>query len=188
MAACDYCGETIVFGGIEQGDLRFCNAICRGKGQVMSASARVPENAAVRLARDIHSGPCPRCRGAGSVDVHTAYWVWSAIVFTRWGSRQQLSCRRCAAKSQFGHLASSAVLGWWGFPWGLIFTPLQVIRNLIALVAPPSSTGPSDRLVDLARVRLAFQPMEIMGIHSVSTNRSEPGPVPLKETWDADED
>ena len=44
--------------------------------------------------------------------------------------------------------------GWWGFPWGFLFTPVQIGRNLSAMVAAPS-TGPSPELVEVARQALA---------------------------------
>ena len=139
MATCAYCGETIVFGGVKAGDLRFCNGKCLDKARVLAASAPVPDEAVADLAHRIHSGPCPRCQGPGPVDVHMAYWVWSALAFTRWGNRQQVSCRSCAARSQAGRLALSAVFGWWGFPHGLIMTPVQVGRTAMAhrLAAQP---------------------------------------------------
>src|SRR5712692_9519771 len=132
MASCAYCGTTILFGGARQGELRFCNSKCQSKGGVLSVAARVPEGAAQNLALQIHAGLCPRCKGAGPVDVHTSYRVWSALIVTQWQSFPQVTCRRCAVKSQVGNLAFSALLGWWGFPWGLLVTPVQVVRNVVA--------------------------------------------------------
>jgi hypothetical protein len=155
MARCAACGETILFGGIKQGDLRFCNAACQYKGQGLAAAAVVPEHAAQARAREIHQSNCPRCQGPGPVDVHSSYWVWSALALTRWGTQQQLNCRRCAIKSQVGNLLFSGVLGWWGFPWGLLFTPVQVGRNFVAIFLPPDRSQPSAKLVHVARIQLA---------------------------------
>ena len=188
MVTCDYCGKTVLFAGVKQGELRFCNAGCQSKGQVMAAAARVPESAAVSLAQEIHRGRCPRCKGPGPVDIHTAYWIWSVLVFTQRGSRTQLSCRRCAVKSQVGNLASSALLGWWGFPWGLVYTPVQIIRNLIALVSRPNPAEPSDRLVQIARIQLASQPMGVVGTRSVSGSQTDTRHAPQEEYWDSDEE
>jgi hypothetical protein len=188
MATCDYCGATILFAGVKQGELRYCNAVCQGKGQVMVAAARVQESAAVSLAQEIHRGRCPRCNGPGPVDIHTAYWVWSALVFTRRGSWPLLSCRRCAVKAQLGNLATSAVFGWWGFPWGLVYTPVQITRNLIAMVSPPNLAEPSDRLVQSARIQLASRPMGVAGARSGSGSQTDTGHAPQKDTWDFDEE
>jgi hypothetical protein len=171
MAACANCGTTILFGGVKAGELRFCNANCQSKGHLLSAATRVPDDVAIEFARKIHSGDCPRCQGPGPVDVHNAYWVWSALAFTRWGSQQQVSCRRCAAKTQAGKLAFSSVLGWWGFPWGLFWTPVQVARNAMALASPPNPAEPSARLVQIARVHLASQPRG-------------PQQIPADHTWE----
>jgi hypothetical protein len=158
VATCAYCGIMILFGGVKQGELRFCNTTCHGNGHILSAAATVPESAAQGLARQIHFGPCPRCQGPGPVDVHDSHWVWSAIALTRWGSQQHVTCRRCAFKSQAGNLVFSAGLGWWGFPWGLALTPVQVARNVIAIVYTPDPSQPSPKLLQVARVQLASQP------------------------------
>ena len=79
MARCASCGETILFGGVTQGNLRFCNAACQSKGQVLAAAAVVPEQAAHANARELHQSNCPKCKGPGPIDVHTSYWVWSAL-------------------------------------------------------------------------------------------------------------
>lgn len=158
MATCGYCGETIVFGGVKAGDLRFCNGKCLERARVARAAAPVSEEAVEDLARQIHSGPCPRCQGPGPVDVHMAYWVWSALAFTRWGHQQRVSCRGCAARAQAGRLVQSAVLGWWGFPWGLVMTPVQVCRTAMALARPPRREEPSARLRQVARAYLMANP------------------------------
>jgi hypothetical protein len=178
MATCAYCGETIVFGGVKAGELRFCNGKCFDKARMLAAAAPVPEEAVADLARQIHSGPCPRCQGPGPVDVHMAYWVWSALAFTRWGNRQQVSCRGCAAKSQASRLALSAVFGWWGFPWGVFITPVQVCRTAMALAAPPSRAEPSARLRQVARAYLTAQSQ------SNVNNAEKPKPDPDRwEEW-----
>ena len=157
MATCGHCGETIVFGGVRAGDLRYCNNTCLENAGGLGAAAPVSDDAVADLAHRIHSGPCPKCQRTGPVDVHMAYWVWSALAFTRWGHQQQLSCRRCALKTQAGRLVQSAVLGWWGFPWGIIMTPVQVVRTATAMIAPPRSGQPSVGLHSLARTHLMFQ-------------------------------
>jgi hypothetical protein len=155
MARCAACGETILFGGVTQGDLRYCNAICQNKGRVIAAAAQVPEGDAKSLAHQIHQGPCPRCKGPGPVDVHTSYWAWSALLMTRWGNQPQLKCRRCGVKSQLGNVAFTGLLGWWGFPGGLIWTPVQIGRNLRGMVAPPDPSQPSAKLMQIAYLQLA---------------------------------
>ena len=40
-------------------------------------------------------------------------------------------------------LLFSGVFGWWGFPWGLVMTPVQLARNLVELTGGPKSDAPS---------------------------------------------
>lgn len=155
MASCATCGTTILFGGTKDGGLRFCNAFCQTRGLLLSRAAQVPDSEAFSLARTIHAGPCPKCSGQGPVDIHLSYRIWSALVMTQWQSRSQISCRSCGMKSQLGNLALSAVVGWWGFPWGLIMTPVQVIRNLLVLVSPPNPAEPSSKLIQDSRLQIA---------------------------------
>ena len=155
MASCATCGTTILFGGIKDGSLRFCSAACHAKGILLSRAEQVPEAEAYGVARRIHAGPCPQCSGAGPVDVHMSYRVWSALVMTQWKSLSQVSCRNCGVKTQLGNIAFSAVAGWWGFPWGLIMTPIQIIRTLAALLSPPGPSEPSPRLLQAAKLQIA---------------------------------
>ena len=143
MAACNACGTTILFGGVRDGETRFCNQDCHAKGYLVFAARQVPPDLIRQQADAIHRGMCPRCQGPGPVDVHTSYRVWSALLLTSWKSRPQIACRRCGVKSQLGDSLFSAVLGWWGFPWGLVITPLQIGRNVIGMFrTPPIGASP----------------------------------------------
>jgi len=111
MAKCNYCGSTILFGGKRQGDLRFCNATCAGRGSLLLISRQVPENIVNEAVLRVHQGLCPKCGGTGPVDVHVHHRVWSALVLTSWKSAPQISCRSCGVKSQMGDSVFSLVLG-----------------------------------------------------------------------------
>jgi len=86
-----------------------------------------------------------------------SYRVWSALIITHWESRTQVSCRSCGRKAQLGDALFSLVLGWWGFPWGLIFTPVQIARNIGAALSHSSDAGPSPKLENAVRVMLGSQ-------------------------------
>jgi len=154
MASCGYCGTTILFGGARIGDQRFCSARCAENGRVLAASRQVPESLVQQELWRLHQGNCPRCGSNGPVDVHTNFKVWSALVLTRWSSIQLVGCRRCGRNGQLGAILFCAVLGWWGFPWGLIITPVQIVRNLTALMGGPDPQKPSAQLESLARIGL----------------------------------
>jgi hypothetical protein len=152
MAACGACGTTILFGGVEHQGQRYCNADCAGNGVLLQAARQVPEAEALLLASKIHGGACPKCSGYGPIDIHKAYQVWSLVLMTSWKTLPQISCRKCAVKSQVLHLIGSGVVGWWGFPWGLIMTPVQIVRNIVAMISPPDAARPSRPLMDHARI------------------------------------
>jgi len=157
MAKCDYCGSTIIFGGKRQGNLRFCNANCSARGTLLAISRQVPENIVNEAVLRVHQGLCPKCGGAGPVDVHVQHQVWSALVLTSWKSTPQISCRSCGVKSQLGGSALSLVLGWWGFPWGLLVTPVQIGRNVVGMLRGPDPLQPSAKLEKAVRMSIASQ-------------------------------
>jgi hypothetical protein len=102
-----------------------------------------------------HAGKCPKCGGRGPIDVHTSHRVWSLFVLTSFSSRPQVCCDSCARAAMLGDALFCLVCGWWGVPWGLIMTPVQIIRNLVGLVTCRDSSSPSEQLRPLARVQLA---------------------------------
>lgn len=157
MASCATCGSTILFGATKVGALSFCHAGCQAKGHLLVRAAQVPEAEAYAWARRIHAGRCPACAGPGPIDNHRSYRVWSAFIVTQWHSRSHIVCRSCGVKAQLGDIAYSAVLGWWGFPWGLVMTPVQIVRTLAGLAAPPKGSEPSAALIQASKLELGAQ-------------------------------
>jgi hypothetical protein len=49
----------------------------------------------------------------------------------------------------------SLALGWWGIPWGLLVTPVQIARNIGALMSRRDETGPTPQLEKLVKLSLA---------------------------------
>ena len=157
MPKCGYCGSTVVIGGVRSGEQRFCNAKCLQGAQLLSLASLVPADVLERQVEEIYRGNCPKCRGLGPVDVHKFHEVWSLLLVTRWTSSQQISCRSCATKRQLGALAFSLFCGWWGFPWGLVLTPVQIGRNIVEMCGGQGSSGPSANLRKVMQVALARQ-------------------------------
>lgn len=157
MATCAACGTTIIFGGTRAGDLRFCNKKCQQKGGILLVAEQVPTEIVLRQATQIHRGICPKCGGPGPVDVHMGYRVWSALLMTSWQSMQRVCCRSCGVKGQALDALFSLVLGWWGFPWGFIITPVQVGRNIVGMFSAPDPDNPSPRLEKSVRIAIASQ-------------------------------
>ncbi len=157
MAKCAFCGTYILFGGERDGSRRYCNAKCRQAGFMVVVADHVPlEDLAEQLSL-WHNSNCPKCGGAGPVDVHTSHRIWSALFLTSWNSRPDVCCRRCGIKAKLGGIASSTLLGWWGFPWGVIGTPIQISRNLLGMATMPDASRPSPLLENMVRLHIAAQ-------------------------------
>ncbi len=155
MAACGYCGTSILFGGTRDGDVRFCNPKCQKKGVVASVAGHVPEAIVREQVMQVFRGLCPKCGGSGPVDVHTSHRVWSALIVTTSSSRPHVVCKPCGARAQLGDAVFSLILGWWGFPWGAIMTPVQLFRNIAGLLRSNEQAAPSLELARLVRLQLA---------------------------------
>jgi hypothetical protein len=160
MARCANCGTTIVFGGVRDFGLRFCNAKCREKGTVAKVASRIPDDALASYVQEVHQGECPKCGGGGPVDVHTSHTIWSFAILTSWQSHPEVCCRRCGIKAKINGVLLSGAFGWWGVPWGLVGTPIQILRNLGGIFAALDSSRPSAQLENLVRVDLANQFLE----------------------------
>jgi hypothetical protein len=85
------------------------------------------------------------------------YSVWSAVYVTRWKTQSFIVCKSCGTKAQVRGLLFSGLLGWWGIPWGLFITPMQIVRNIAALRRSTDPVVPSDELRRVAQVHLAKQ-------------------------------
>ncbi|MBX3701079.1 MAG: hypothetical protein KF903_08800 [Dokdonella sp.] len=160
MASCGACGTTILFGGRDYAGMRFCSEKCAANGRVAIAAQRVPDAEALLLASQIHAEKCPKCAGPGPVDMRASYKVWSAVFMTRWASASQVACRRCGIRKQSLSALGSLIFGWWGFPWGLIMTPVQLFRNIAAIVKPHDPARPSPQLIQHSRLLLADRMLE----------------------------
>ena len=155
MGRCHACNFWIPLGGVEDGGYRYCSDICVQEGPVFPLSRQLPE-ADVRLkALKIHSGRCSHCQGPGPVELRTSYRIWSIVVLTHWSSRYQISCRSCGFKAQLRAIAYSALLGWWGLPFGVLVTPIQILRNVLGMLVAPNPQEPSPGLVRQASLQLA---------------------------------
>jgi hypothetical protein len=151
---CAYCSSRILFGGKSQNDLRFCNEECRQRGVLIAVSHNIPDNVVSESVAKVFWGTCPQCGGPGPIDVHTSYRVWSALVVTSWSNRPRVTCKSCGRTNQLRDAAVCLFLGWWGFPWGIVMTPIQLVRNLTGLLSEPASQ-PSTQLERLIRLDLA---------------------------------
>jgi hypothetical protein len=160
MAKCDYCGSTIIFGGKRDVNGRFCNQKCQARGTLLAVSRQLPDANVQEQVWKAHQGPCPKCHGAGPIDVHVSHKVWSALVLTSWSSQPEVCCRSCGVKSQAAGAVLSLFVGWWGFPWGLILTPIQIGRNLYGMAHQANPSKPSAQLERIVRMNLAANALQ----------------------------
>ena len=157
MARCDYCDSYILFGGKKKSGRTFCNDECLQEGRLMIAADRLPQHAVDDAIDKTHQGECPLCQGPGPIDVHTSHTVWSIIALTSWKSTPHVCCRSCGRQKQLTGFVTSGLFGWWGFPWGFIYTPIQLYRNLSGIIAGPDPEVPSEQLETLTRLELAIR-------------------------------
>ena len=155
MRRCEVCSARILFGPVRDGTRAYCSYECRDTGRFEATTAHVPDDAAASLAARINAGNCPRCGGPGPVDVQFAHTVWSMLVVTSWNSTPQVACVKCGRAAKARAALFSLLLGWWGFPMGLIMTPAQVFRNLFGMFGGPVCGRPSAELQAAAKLMMA---------------------------------
>ena len=160
MSQCHTCGKSILFGGRTIEGYRYCGAHCSRMHSLHRAGERVPADTVQKYAEHWRAGPCPRCKQqSGPVDTYAHHRVHSFIVMTRWKSLRSICCRRCARRDQMGSALYSATLGWWGIPWGLVVTPIQVARNITELCRRDSGR-PTAAFERVVRLHLAKQQLQ----------------------------
>ncbi|OXI82329.1 hypothetical protein CFB50_28890 [Burkholderia sp. AU33423] len=150
MAECSHCGRTFLVGGRSIDGRRYCRPACAQAHPIVVEAERVPDAKVWEYVHDWRYGPCPICgRDDQPVDVHASHRVVSLLFVTRWATRHHVCCRRCGRRKQAVALLASAAFGWWGLPWGLVLTPIQLVRNALGLIArdPAVATRQFEQLV-----------------------------------------
>ena len=155
MSACNNCGKSILFGGRKIDRYRYCGTACANRHPLLRAAEQVPAHVVQQYAEQWRAGACPQCKKtAGPIDVYAQHRVHSFVLMTQWSTRRKVSCRRCGRGSQLAGTLYSAALGWWGFPWGLVITPIQIARN-IAGICRAHPARPSADFERVVRLQLA---------------------------------
>jgi hypothetical protein len=129
---CDYCGNSARFFKVTDAGQRFCSKICLRNARLMEISEDIPD------------------------EERKFYTVWSAVIFTRWTKRTHVCCKSCGKEENVWSIIFCLLFGWWGIPWGLFVTPVQIFSN-IAEIFNSRNEGPtpSDDLLQVARIELA---------------------------------
>lgn len=154
MPKCAHCGTTIAFGGKRLEGLRFCNKDCLEQGRHRIYVDFVPDDLVLEAAEIERQGPCPFCKKRSPVEIHHACRVMSCLVVSLQKEFVFASCRRCATWKQTNQLLLTGFLGWWGIPFGIVFTPVYLCRNIIWL-CKRTPDEPSRELIETTRLSLA---------------------------------
>lgn len=78
----------------------------------------------------LQAQPCPVCRStAQPLNATLASKVMSFLVLTTWKKQFAIACPACLDKLNRDASTTSALLGWWGFPWGVVRTVQALIAN-----------------------------------------------------------
>jgi hypothetical protein len=67
------------------------------------------------------------------------------------------SCSRQNQQSQLRDICLSLLFGWWGVPWGIVYTPIQVMKNFVGICFAPNAMLPSQELEKFVRTDIANQ-------------------------------
>jgi hypothetical protein len=157
MKKCSHCSKRIAFGGESLGTEAYCNKRCLKAGLLAAADFYLTEDIIQSQIDTVHKGPCPKCQGEGPNDLQSHYLIWSIILLTSHKEVSEVCCKSCGIKKKVGGLAFSTLCGWWGFPFGLILTPVQMIRNIGSLFQMPKLNKVSKQLTENIRMHLGAE-------------------------------
>jgi hypothetical protein len=156
MATCASCGNSILWGGVNQSGRRYCGPKCCSQDELGRLASSIPEQAVKIEAKKIRNGLCPVCSRRGEeIELRKSYKAISYLIMTSWGAYPIISCSSCHRKKVFGHFLLTFFFGWWGLPWGLIITPVQLIRNICAFATDTKTSEPSKELCSAVRIMMA---------------------------------
>lgn len=106
---------------------------------------------------------CACCGKQTAQPRYVIYWqVISLIVVTFRMPIQGIFCRACADKKAFQASSITWLLGWWGFPWGLLYSAHAIFRNL---------TG-GEKLADVNARLMAYQAAAFISLGNVKLGHS----------------
>ncbi|MFW5784662.1 MAG: hypothetical protein ACOCW1_00635 [Chitinispirillaceae bacterium] len=161
MKRCAYCGTDILFvEGRTVDGLHFCNSRCASHAPFFPFTDQVTSDELDDFVNKIYKGNCPVCNKRGPVNFYLSHRISSALVMSSWGSRHKICCRRCGTKMLLLAMFRCFFLGWWNFPWGVIMTPVQIIRNSVEILNGYIQEKPSGRFRRALKLKLAKFYME----------------------------
>lgn len=121
--------------------------------------------------------PCPVChRTTQPLNGTIIYTVKSFLVLTYSRKKPIIACPDCLNKKNNLAILTTSLLGWWGFPWGLIKTPQYIYDNVRAK-KKNKSNHPNDVLLSLT----------FRNVHEIEVNKNNPEKlkeiIKAKKSW-----
>lgn len=154
---CDYCGKSARYSKVIDGEQRFCSEFCLRDARLMEVSEDLTEQEIIKHAQEIRNDVCPSCKKRnGIVEVRKYYRIWSVLVFSRWTEHTHVCCKSCGVKKNLNSISFCFFFGWWGFPWGVLMTPVKIVSNMVEALKRDSDSNASEPLVRAARLNLAY--------------------------------
>lgn len=172
---CDFCDSSALFSPVIDEGQRFCSQACLGNARLLELAEDIPKEEIHGHALRIKNSPCPVCQKSGSkTEVRRFYRVWSLILLTRWTRHKRICCHSCARKTNLGSLVFCTLFGWWGLPWGLIMTPVQIVSNITEMFKTLAEPAPSEALLQAAKLDLAAMLQQKRALHG-HANKADRG-------------
>lgn len=83
------------------------------------------------------------CCVCGKISAQPRYAIYrhvvSFVVATHRGGHQGVFCAKCGAKRAYKNSLTTWILGWWGIPWGPIYSVQAILHNMLGGEQPPLS-------------------------------------------------
>lgn len=97
-----------------------------------------PEEDSPPSARNADPAVCSSCQRVTAQPRYVIYrHVVSAVFVTRRAVQQGIFCSECGAKHAYRASGKTWLMGWWGIPWGPIYSAQAILSNMFGGERPP---------------------------------------------------
>jgi hypothetical protein len=104
----------------------------------------------------IRNQPCPACNNTHQpLNAAVIGMVKSFILLTRYKKKLMIACPTCLQQANQRGTSTTALLGWWGLPWGIIRSTQALISN-IKTAKKIKSTEPTDTLIAFVKTNIGI--------------------------------
>lgn len=102
----------------------------------------------------IRSQPCPVCAGTLlPLNAAVIGTVKSFILVTQYKKKVMIACPNCLQNANQSATNTTALLGWWGLPWGIIRSAQALTRN-VKSARQLRSGEPTDTLISFIKTNI----------------------------------